>query len=129
MADGGNLAITGSDDSSICIWDLKSPPVSQTTKYHHGDTLTVVVSTCGMYAVSGSQDSSIKIYDLEPMTVLKQLHGHQGAVNDVVVLRDSKHLLSGSDNGSICLWNGETEELVRTYQDDKTYSVLNCCGD
>lgn len=126
MADGGNLAITGSDDSSIRIWDLKSPPVSQTTKYHHGDTLTVVVSTCGMYAVSGSQDSSIKIYDLEPMTVLKQLHGHQGAVNDVVVLRDSKHLLSGSDNGSICLWNGETEELVRTYQDDKTSCGVNC---
>lgn len=126
MSDGGNLAITGSADFSIRIWDLKSPPVSQTTRYHETDTLAVAVSPCGNYAISGGQDLSIKVYDLHSMTVLKQLQGHQGAVNHIVALRDSRHLVSGSTDGSICLWNGETEELVRTFQDDKIDGGVNC---
>ena len=126
MADGGNLAITGSADSCVYIWDLKSLPVSQTSKYHDGDTLTVAISPCGMYAVSGGADSIIKVYDLDSMDVLKELRGHQGAVNHVVVMRDSKHLLSASSDGSINLWNGETEEVVSTFSDEKTSSQVNC---
>ena len=126
MADGGNLAITGSADSCIRIWDLKSPPVSQTSKFHDGDTLTVTISPCGLYAISGGADLSIKVYNLDTMDVFKQLHGHQGAVNHVVVMRDSKHLLSASSDGSVYLWNGETEEIVRTFHDEKNSSQVNC---
>ena len=126
VADGGNLAITGSADFCIRIWDLNSPPVSQETRFHDSDTLTVAVSPCGTYAVSGGKDSSIKVYDLDSMAVLKELRGHKGAINHIVVLRDSKHLLSASSDGSVRLWNGETEELVRTYQDLKINSEINC---
>ena len=126
MADGGNLAITGSADSCIYIWDLKSPPVSQTSKYHDSDTLTVAISPCGMYAVSGGADSIIKVYDLDSMEVLKELHSHQSAINQVVVMRDSKHVLSASSDGSINLWNGEMEEVVSTFSDEKISSQVNC---
>ena len=126
LTDGGALAITGSADNCIHIWDLASPPVSQTTKFHASDTLTVAVSPCASYAVSGGQDSTVNVYSLDTMTVLKQLIGHEGAVNDVVILRDSKHLLSGSADGSVRLWNGGTEELVCTYIDDKINSQVNC---
>ena len=126
MTDGGNLAITGSADSCIYIWDLKSPPVSQTSKYHDSDTLTVAISPCGMYAVSGGVDSIIKVYDLDSMVILKELHGHQGLVNHVVVMRDSKHILSASSDGSVNLWNGEMEEVVSTFRDEKISSQVNC---
>lgn len=126
MADGGNLAITGSADSCVYIWDLKSPPVSQTSKYHNSDTLTVAISPCGLYAVSGGADSFIKVYDFDSMEVLKELCGHKGAVNHVVVMRDSKHLLSASSDGSINLWNGETEEVVSTFSDGETSCQVNC---
>ena len=123
--DGGALTFTGAADHCIHIWDLKSPPPTQTTKFHASDTLTVALSPCGTYAVSGGQDSHIKVYSLDTMTVLKQLVGHEGAVNDVIVLRDSKHLVSGSSDGSVRLWNGETEELVCTYQDIKLSGQVN----
>ena len=126
MTDGGNLAITGSADSCIYIWDLKSRPVSQTNKHHDSDTLTVAISPCGMYAVSGGADSVIKVYDLESMEVIKELCGHKGAVNQVMVMRDSKHLLSASSDGTINLWNGETEEVVSTYSDEIASSQVNC---
>lgn len=126
MSDSGNLAITGSADFSIRIWDLKSPPVSQTTRYHETDTLTVTMSPCGNYAISGSQDSSIKVYDLDSLSVLKQFQGHQGAVNHIVVLRDSRHFVSGSADGSVCFWNGEMEVLVHTFQDDNISGGVNC---
>lgn len=126
MTDGGNLAITGSADSCIYIWDLKSQPVSQTNKHHDSDTLTVTISPCGMYAASGGADSVIKVYDLDSLEVIKELRGHQGAVNHVVVMRDSKHLLSASSDGTINLWNGETEEVVSTYSDETASSQVNC---
>ena len=126
MADGGNLAFTGSDDFCIRIWDLKSPPVAQSNKYHDSDTLAVTISPCGMYAISGGVDSSVKVYDLESMKVLKELHGHKGGINDVKVMRDSKHLLSASSDGSVRMWNGETEEVVRTFCDTKVSSQVNC---
>lgn len=126
MTDSGNLAITGSADSCIYIWDLKSCPVSQTNKHHDSDTLTVAISPCGMYAVSGGADSVVKVYDLDSMEVIKEVRGHQGAINHVVVMRDSKHLLSASSNGTINLWNGETEEVVSTYSDETVSSQVNC---
>ena len=38
--DNGSLVITGSADCSIRIWDLQSPPSSQTTQLHEGNVLT-----------------------------------------------------------------------------------------
>ena len=123
MADEGSLAITGSADCSIRIWDLQSPPVSQMT-FHQGDVQSVAISPCGAYGISAGADATVKIYELDNMKLVGDIKGHSEGVNHVLVLRDSRQLLTASSDKTIQLWNGESGELLQTFKGHE--ARVNC---
>ena len=122
--DNGSLVITGSADCSIRIWDLQSPPVSQTTQLHEGNVLTVAISPCETYAVSAGTDATVKIYELDTMKLVRDIKGHSDAINHVLVLRDSRRMLTASSDKTIRLWNGETGELLQSFEGHE--ADVNC---
>ena len=122
--DNGSLVITGSADCSIRIWDLQSPPVSQTTQLHEGNVLTVAISPCGTYAVSAGTDATVKIYELDTMKLVRDIKGHSDAINHVLVLQDSRRMLTASSDKTIRLWNGETGELLQSFEGHE--ADVNC---
>ena len=123
MADEGSLAITGSADCSIRIWDLQSPPVSQMT-LHQGDVRSVAISPCETYGISAGADATIKIYELGSMKLVGNIKGHSECVNHVLVLRDSRQVLTASSDKTIQLWNGESGELVQSFKGHE--AKVNC---
>jgi WD40 repeat protein len=62
-ADGG-IAVSGSDDRTVRVWDLSSGQCRATLQGHTDWVISVALSADGGTAVSGSNDQTVRVSDL-----------------------------------------------------------------
>jgi WD40 repeat protein len=81
----GSLAISGSDDRTLKVWELESGRAVQTLEGHAGPVWAVAVTPDGSRAISGSDDGTLKVWDLESGRAVQTLKGHARPVSAVAV--------------------------------------------
>ena len=105
------ILVTGSSDSDLLVWDIKTYEPIKRLSRHNGGVLDVALDA--KHIVSCSKDSKIIVWDRETYEPKGELTGHRGPVN-AVQLRG--HLLvSASGDGIARLWNLETMKLVKEF--------------
>ena len=60
----GRLALSGSADRTVKVWDLTSGQELRTLAGHAREVSSVAVSADGRLALSGSYDRTVKVWDL-----------------------------------------------------------------
>lgn len=108
----GDILFTGSQDSSIMIWDLNNLQYIGTLPGHRGFVKCLHASYAKKVLCSGSQDRTIRVWSLETFSTVKTLMGHVGGVNAVLILESLDLLVSGSEDRSIRIWDLGTYEVV-----------------
>ena len=92
------IAMSGSEDGTIKVWDHESGDYIRTLKGH---TNTVNAIQCspkqGHYMVSCSTDLSIKLWDMRTYQCLRTLRGHDHTISSVVFL---PHVSSSSSSNN-----------------------------
>ena len=105
------ILVTGSSDSDLLVWDIKTyEPIKRLCK-HTGGVLDVALDA--KHIVSCSKDSRIIVWDRETFEPKGVLTGHLGPVN-AVQLR-GKLLVSASGDGIARLWDIEQMKLVKEF--------------
>ncbi|PPR04540.1 hypothetical protein CVT26_002507 [Gymnopilus dilepis] len=108
----GRLIISGSDDSTIRIWDAETGnPLRSSLSGHTNWVYSVAFSADGKRFVSGSGDRTLRLWDSETGEVAT-LRGHKGPVTSVAFSPDGKQIASGSYDKTICLWSTETRKQL-----------------
>jgi F-box and WD-40 domain protein 1/11 len=101
-----NVLVSGSGDSTMCIWSLQTGEILQRINIHKRGIACLQYN--GRFIVSGSTDNSIKIYDVDQNVEVACLEGHTNLVRSVgAVFGDSegmKTIVSASYDGSIRVW-------------------------
>ncbi|MDB9519348.1 hypothetical protein PN466_20595 [Roseofilum reptotaenium CS-1145] len=92
----GQRAISGSNDKTLKVWNLKTRELEQTLTGHQGSVRAVAVTPDGERAISGSDDETLKVWNLKMGELEQTLTGHQGWVSAVVVTLDGERAISGS---------------------------------
>jgi hypothetical protein len=135
----GCQAISGSDDSTLKVWDLQRGEVLRTLGGHRGGVNAVAVTPDGRHVVSGSSDVTLKVWDLKRGVELRTLECYQStslysaddplalveevasevrkkkmSVNAVAVTPDGRYAVSGSVGNPLQLWDLSRGEQVRT---------------
>src|SRR6516165_8493504 len=87
-------AISGSDDGTIGVWNLRTGERRFLTG-HKDVVLVVVVSSDGRHALSGGAEGTLIWWDLERRRPQQTLTGHEYAVATVALSSDGRHALSG----------------------------------
>ena len=105
------ILVTGSSDSDLIVWDVKTWEPIRRLQAHTGGVLDVALDA--KHIVSCSKDSKIHVWDRETFEITGTLEGHRGPVN-AVQLR-GKFLVSASGDGIARLWNIETNKLVKEF--------------
>ncbi len=78
ISSDNKFIVSGSEDTSIRIWDRESGIQIKELKGHNRWTNSVAISSDNKFIVSGSYDKTIKIWERESGTQLQEFKGHNG---------------------------------------------------
>lgn len=112
----GKVAISGSRDKSLKIWDMESGKCIHTLLGHTDSVNSAALSPDGKMAVSGSGDKSLKVWDVESGECIHTLVGHTDCVNSVALSPDGKTAISGSGDNFLKVWDLESGKFLRTLE-------------
>lgn len=101
---GSELLVTGSDDGTIKLWDLRSPK-NLTTWNATWPVLAVCFDEYAERVFSTSVDNQVTVWSTQSNSVVYRLSGHSDTVTGLAVSPDYTSLLSNSRDGSLKIWD------------------------
>lgn len=105
------ILVTGSSDTDLIIWDVKTYEPITRLKRHTGGVLDVALDA--HHIISCSKDSKIIVWDRKTFAYKGELTGHRGPVN-AVQLRGNL-LVSASGDGIARLWDLKHMRLLKEF--------------
>ena len=92
-SDSSNVALSGSMDHSLCLWDLRTGQCVRIMEGHEGDVYSVSMDSACKTAVSGSDGMAVKLWDLGSGQCIETFdHGQE--VYDVMMHESGGSFLS-----------------------------------
>jgi WD40 repeat protein len=107
--------LSGSQDSSLKLWDVASGTLLRNFEGHSGQVRSVAFSPDGRQVLSGSSDRTLKLWDATTGTLLRNFEGHRGHVGSVAFSPDGRQVLSGSSDNTLKLWDAASGSLLRNF--------------
>jgi len=120
---GGTLA-SGSRDSTVKLWEVRSGKLLRTLEGHKDAVDSVAFDPQGGTLASGGHDSTVKLWDARSGELLHTLKGHSSAVTCVLFDPQTGALASGSTDSTLKLWDARSGKLLHTLIED-AHGVLS----
>lgn len=116
------LLATGSDDSTIRVWDQssESSPLEQTLQSHTGPVRSISWSPDSRFVAAGSSDCTVTIFQRGSWALVRTLHGFSDWVRGVAWSPDGALLAVVSADRTLQLWkplDGKRIHLVTAHND------------
>ena len=115
------LIASGSEDSTIKIWNLSTGKEICTLSGHSDVVRSVTFSPDGQTLASGSDDKTIKLWNVETGKEICNWSGHSKEVTTVCISPDGQTLASGSDDKTVKVWNLKTGKKKLIITKDLVY--------
>jgi WD40 repeat protein len=112
MTPDGRLAISGSSDRTLKVWNLSRPRAKpRTIKGYSGEAHALVLSPDGRLAVFGSLDHTLKAWDIRNNRLLSSFTGESKFV-EVSISDDGRTIFAGGELGEIYILQLEGMETI-----------------
>lgn len=106
------MAVTGSEDCTLCVWDLEDGVCSARLQGHQGKIWALEADFAEGLALSGSDDTSLRLWSLNTLTCIGVLQGHRDAVYSVAANFVGERLaVSGAHDGELLVWDLATRSI------------------
>ncbi|XP_054724725.1 protein qui-1-like [Uloborus diversus] len=111
----GTLAVSGSKDNLLKMWNLATGEVSQTLSGHTAPVTCVMFAPSGLFIVSGSEDTTLRVFGLPLGLAEVTFKEHQSKVLSVDIGADSRRVLSCDSQGYHRLWTADAGSQIYAY--------------
>ena len=124
----GKLALSGSEDNTIRVWDIATGEGVKTLRGHGSSVRSCVFSPDGQWVLSGGDDESVRLWNVQGYQEVRVLHatvfsGHDDAVLSARFSRDGQKIVTASRDRTASLWNAETGQPLRRFQEGHEFLV------
>lgn len=99
-----NLAVTGSLDKTMCVWDLHECSIIRRLEGHVDGVWCLDFIPNSSQIVSGSKDDYLKVWDILSGECLHKLEGHSSWISSVKAI-SANAVVSGSNDKTLKFWN------------------------
>lgn len=101
---GPPLVVSGSDDGTAKLWDMRQRGAIQTFPDKYQIT-AVAFSDASDKIFSGGIDNDVKVWDLRKGEVIMTLKGHQDTITGMELSPDGSYLLTNAMDCKLCVWD------------------------
>jgi WD40 repeat protein/serine/threonine protein kinase len=122
----GRLALSGSGDRTLRLWDLEAGRCLKTLSGHTDWVRSVCFAPDGRRALSGSWDGTLRLWNVDTGRCLRKFKGHTNYVNSVALSADGRRAFSGSWDKTLRLWDVSTGQCLETFQGHENYVNSIC---
>jgi WD40 repeat protein len=112
----GDTLASGSDDTSVKLWDVTTGQCLKTLQGHTSRIWSVAFSPDGQILASASDDTSVKLWDVTTGQCLKTLQGHISSIYSVTFSPQGNILASSSGDQTVRLWDVNTGQCFKMLQ-------------
>lgn len=111
---------TGSQDSTIKLWNLVTGALKLTLTGHRLGVRDLATSERHPYLYSASEDKEVKCWDLETNSVVRNFHGSLSGVYSISVHPTLDLLVTGGRDSAVRVWDVRSRRPVWTLQGHKS---------
>src|SRR6266849_4535677 len=108
------LLASGSQDTTLKIWNLHTGELLHTFKGYSGTVYSIAISPDGKTIISGNADGTIKIWDLPTGELIRTLDEHSSFISSLAMSSDGQIIATGSGDNTIKVWILHTGQLLYT---------------
>ncbi len=109
----GNTLASGSEDTTIRLWDTHTGQHIHTLSRHSAGVYCVAWSPDGQTLASGAEDSTIRLWNPQAEPQFRTLSEHSNGVYCVSWSPDSKMFVSGAVDRTIRLWDAQSGKVLQ----------------
>ncbi len=122
----GSKAISGSDDHTLKIWDLRRGKLERTIIGHSDAIRAVAVLAGGERAISASDDHTLRIWDISTGSQLGSIDIQLDWIRGLIELPQIGCVASVSDDRAIRIWDLALGRVVRVLRGHA--AEVNCAA-
>jgi len=133
-----SVFVSGSEDSSIRIWDYETGEYEKTLKGHTNTVQDLSFDEKGDHLASCSADMTVRIWNFEGFECIKVLRGHDHNISSVEFAVGGDFIITASRDKTIRVWelssgyNTKTisghDDWVRKARQSPDGSMIASCG-
>ena len=112
LSPDGRFLVSGSDDSTLKLWDIAAGNVLRTLFGHDKPVLGIAISADSRLIASGSEDGSVRIWDVATGQA-RTLGAHSSSVKDLAFSADARQLTS-LGSAELKLWDVASGREIRS---------------
>lgn len=101
---GNQMIVSGADDSTIKLWDIRKRGAVQTFQDIYQVTAVCFNDTADQI-LSGGIDNEVKVWDLRKNDILYTMPGHTDTVTGFKLSPDGSFLLSNAMDNTVRIWD------------------------
>src|SRR5262245_4481042 len=110
--DGKILAVGGTGDLTVRLWDVKSFNMAAALRGSSADILHLLFSVDGKTLAAGTRDGFVRVWDVGSRELRESYTGHQGLLWTVGFAPDGKFIASAGQDGALRFWDRATAQEV-----------------
>jgi WD40 repeat protein/serine/threonine protein kinase len=110
----GRLALSGSADRTLRLWEISTGLCLRTLEGHSGPVTAVALAGDGGLGLSASADRTVQAWDVSTGRCLRTFHGHDDVVTAVALSPDGRWAASGSTDRTVRVWDVASGRCLRT---------------